>query len=166
MSFASNVDHIVAGNRTHAADFAGGDLAVRPSRQLAVVTCMDARLDLYRILGIENGQAHLIRNAGGVVTDDVIRSLCLSQRALGTREILVIHHTKCGLHGLDEPALRAELEAETGVKPAFAFEGFADPHDDVRQSIERIRRSPFIQHTDQVHGFVYDVEDGLLYAVD
>lgn len=137
-----------------------------PSRHLAIVTCMDARLDIMSILGVGNGEAHVIRNAGGVVTDDVIRSLCLSQRALGTEHIILVHHTQCGVSGLDEAALKTDLEAEIGIKPPWSFEGFGDPVRDVVQSANRIRMSPFVPHTDHISGYVYNVETGLLERVE
>ena len=126
---------------------------------------MDARLDVAGLLGLELGDAHIIRNAGGVVTDDVIRSLCLSQRFLGTTEIVLIHHTDCGLQKVDEGQLRLELATELGVTPAWSLDGFADPYDDVRQSIARLVRSPFVAETDQIRGCVYDVVDGRLHEV-
>jgi carbonic anhydrase len=120
-------------------------------------------MDIFEMLGLAHGDAHVIRNAGGVVTDDVIRSLVLSQRLLGTREILLIHHTDCGLQTISEDAFKAELEAECGIKPWWALECFTDPYDDVRQSINRLRHSPFIGHKDHIRGFVYDVADGRLH---
>lgn len=164
--FSPNVDALVSHNHDFAADFAAADLGAPPTRNLAVVACMDARIDVYRVLGLETGEAHVIRNAGGVVTDDVIRSLCLSQRLLGTREIVLVHHTRCGLQQLDEDELKAELEAELGVKPPWAVEGFDDPFADVRQSIRRLEASPFIVEDDHIHGFVYDVSDGRLQPVE
>lgn len=164
--FVANVSDLVERNAAFAAEFADGDLQVAPKRRLAVVACMDSRMDIFKLLGLRNGEAHIVRNAGGVITDDVIRSLCLSQRALGTREIILVHHTGCGLHGLDEAAFRAELEAEIGVKPWWSLEAFADPYQDVRQSIQRLELTPFIGHKDHISGFVYDVHDGLLHPVD
>ena len=165
MTFRPNADDLIEKNRAYAAGFHDHALAVRPTRQLALVSCMDSRIDAFQVLGLDNGEAHIIRNAGGVVTDDVIRSLCLSQRYLGTREIILVHHTDCGLHNLDEAAFREDLEAETGVKPWWSLEAFTDPYADVRQSMERIRMTPFIPHKDEVRGFVYDVSDGLLKEV-
>lgn len=164
-AFAANADDLLANNRAYAADFPGGDLPGQPRRHVAVVTCMDSRIDPLAALGLANGDAHIMRNAGGVVTDDVIRSLCLSQRFLGTREILVIHHTDCGLAKVVEADLRRELEAEVGVTPSWSLDGFDDPYDNVRQSMTRLRRSPFIAHTDDIRGFVYDVDDGLVKEV-
>jgi carbonic anhydrase len=139
---------------------------VAPTRRLAVVACMDSRMDLFQLLGLEHGEAHVIRNAGGVVTDDVIRSLCLSQRALGTREIILVHHTNCGLHNVSEDAFKAELEAELGIKPWWALESFTDPYADVRQSIHRLRHTPFVKFKDFIRGFVYDVRTGELHEVN
>lgn len=158
-------DQLVAENARYAADFDDAGLPAEPSLGVAVVACMDARIEVPAMLGLANGQAHVIRNAGGVVTDDVIRSLCLSQRALGTREIVLVHHTRCGLQGVDEEGFRQELEAETGVRPTWSLESFSSPEDDVRQSIRRVERSPFVPHTEQVRGFVYDVDTGRLAEV-
>ncbi|NND74562.1 MAG: carbonic anhydrase [Ilumatobacter sp.] len=164
--FEPNVTELVARNAAYASQFDEGDLQVAPRRRLAVVACMDSRMDIFKLLGLQNGEAHIIRNAGGVITDDVIRSLCLSQRALGTREIVLVHHTDCGLHNLDEAAFRSELEAEIGIKPWWSLEAFTDPVQDVRQSIQRLHLTPFLQHKDRVSGFVYDVHDGQLHQVD
>jgi carbonic anhydrase len=161
-----SVDQLADRNRRYAVDFHDGDLQVEPTRRLAVVTCMDSRIDVFAVLGLENGEAHIIRNAGGVITDDVIRSLCLSQRFLGTREIILAHHTDCGLQKVDEAAFRAELEHELGVKPWWSVEAFSDPYADVRQSIQRLMMTPFIADKDHISGFVYDVTDGLLHEVD
>lgn len=166
MSFSPSADELVARNRSFAESFDDSALEVVPTRHLALVTCMDSRIDAFQVMGLANGEAHIIRNAGGVVTDDVIRSLCLSQQYLGTREIMLVHHTDCGLHNLDEAAFRADLEAQTGVKPWWSLEAFTDPYDDVRQSMVRIAMTPFILHKDQVRGFVYDVRDGLLKEVE
>lgn len=142
-----------------------GALPGQPARQVAVVACMDARMNLFGILGLREGDAHLIRNAGGVVTDDVIRSLLLSQRLLGTREIVLIHHTECGMLGFTDDALKSQIEAETGLRPPFALEAFPDVDADVQQSIARIQASPFIPHKASVRGFVYDVQTGKLREV-
>ena len=166
MSFSPSADELVRRNRSFAESFDDSALEVRPTRQLALVTCMDSRIDAFQVMGLANGEAHIIRNAGGVVTDDVIRSLCLSQHYLGTKEIILVHHTDCGLHNLDEAAFRNDLEAETGVKPWWSLEAFTDPYADVRQSMVRIAMTPFIPHKDQVRGFVYDVRDGLLKEVE
>ena len=160
-----NTPELLTNNEAHAASFEGADLPAAPARRVAIVACMDARLDVSRALGLRNGDAHVIRNAGGVVTDDVIRSLCLSQRALGTREIMLIHHTKCGVQGLDEAALRADLVSEVGVAPTWSVETFADVEEDVRQSMRRLEASPFVPYTDHMRGFVYDVDTGHLIEV-
>ncbi len=160
-----NRDELVGHNRSWAASFAGADLQVQPTRRLAVVACMDSRIDSFAVLGLGNGEAHIIRNAGGVITDDVVRSLCLSQRFLGTQEILLIHHTDCGLQKVDEAVFRDELAAEVGVKPWWSVEAFDDPYEDVRQSIQRLMMTPFLQHKEHISGFVYDVTDGLLHEV-
>ena len=152
------IDELLANNRAFAAPLAAGHLDVRPSRRLAVVTCMDSRLDVFQALGLRDGEAHVLRNAGGVITDDVIRSLAVSQRRLGTREVMLIHHTNCGMEALTDDGFRAELQQATGVAPAFAIESFTDLDADVRQSILRVRRSPFLLHRDLVRGFVYDVD--------
>jgi carbonic anhydrase len=162
---APSAPELVENNVRFAAGFEDSGLEVAPRRHLAVVACMDSRMDIFKMLGLHNGEAHIIRNAGGVITDDVIRSLCLSQRALGTTEIVLIHHTDCGLHRLSEDEFKAELEAETGVKPTWALESFDDPHEDVRQSIRRLRATPFVRHKEAIRGFVYDVRTGLLDEV-
>src|SRR5438034_3568831 len=136
-----------------------------PGKHTAVVACMDARLNPYGVLGLSEGDSHVIRNAGGVVTDDVIRSLAISQRLLGTREIILIHHTDCGMLTFHDDDLKAQIEADTGIRPPFALEAFADPTRDVRQSMARIAASPFVPHKDQVRGFVYDVKSGRLEEV-
>ena len=160
------IDELIANNVAAAAALSARRLDVRPSRQLAVVTCMDARLDVFAALGLRGGEAHILRNAGGVITDDVIRSLAVSQRRLGTRAVMLIHHTGCGMQSLTDDGFRAELQQASGVAPAFAIESFVDVDSDVRQSILRVRRSPFLPHTDNVRGFVYDVERHLLREVD
>jgi len=136
-----------------------------PRLALAIVTCMDARIDPVRIFDLAPGDAHILRNAGGVVTEDVIRSLTLSQRHLGTRAVMLIHHTRCGIHGLQEAAVKAEIQTQTGIRPPFTLEAFADLDADVRQSMARVRQSPFLPHRDQVRGFVLDVDDGSLREV-
>ena len=165
--FESNVPHLVEGNARFVEQFpdSEADAPVQPQRRLAVVACMDSRMDMFELLGLGNGEAHYVRNAGGVITDDVIRSLCLSQRKLQTREIILVHHTDCGLNGLDEAAFKEELQDELGVKPWWALESFDDPYRDVRQSIERLKLSPFILHKDHITGFVYDVTTGELNEV-
>jgi len=160
----SKTDEFLANNRRYAESF-GGQLPLPPSAHTAVVACMDARLNVYGILGLEEGESHVIRNAGGVVTDDEIRSLAISQRLLGTREIILIHHTDCGMLTFTDDDFKASIEAETGIKPPWAAEAFGDIDADVRQSIKRITSSPFIPHTDAVRGFVFDVATGLLNEV-
>lgn len=163
--FCPNVDELVRSNAAYAQQFSDRGLALRPRRQLAIVACMDSRMDIFQMLGLEHGDAHIIRNAGGVVTDDVIRSLVLSQRLLGTREIILVHHTNCGLQAINEAEFKAELEAEFGIKPWWALECFSDPYTDTRQSINRLQQSPFVQYKDHIRGFVYDVSDGRLREV-
>ena len=160
------IDDLLANNRAFAARFDRGHLDVRPSLHLAVVACMDSRLDVFAALGLKDGQAHVLRNAGGEITDDVIRSLAISQRRLGTREIVLVHHTDCGLQLITDDGFRAELQEATGMAPSFAIESFTDVDENVRQSIARVRHSPFLLHRDRVWGFVYDVDTGLLRPVD
>jgi carbonic anhydrase len=152
------IDDLLANNRGFAAALPDKHLDVQPSRRLAIVTCMDSRLDVFAALGLADGEAHVLRNAGGVITDDVIRSLAISQRKLGTREVMLIHHTDCGMQKLTDDGFRDELREETGVAPAFAIESFSDVDASVRQSILRVRRSDFVPHRDAVRGFVYDVD--------
>jgi carbonic anhydrase len=159
------IDELLANNRAFAAALPTMHLDVRPRRRLAVVTCMDSRLNAFAALGLRDGEAHILRNAGGVITDDVIRSLAVSQRRLGTREVMLIHHTDCGMQALSDDGFRAELQAATGIAPAFAIESFTDVDADVCQSILRVRRSPFILHRDVVRGFVYDVDTHKLREV-
>ncbi|HET7483934.1 MAG TPA: carbonic anhydrase [Solirubrobacterales bacterium] len=161
----SVIDDLVANNEGFAASLPDKHLDVHPSRQLAIVTCMDSRLDVFAALGLQDGEAHVLRNAGGVITDDVIRSLAVSQRRLGTREVMLIHHTDCGMQKLTDDGFRAELQEATGVSPAFAIESFVDPEADVRQSILRVRNSPFLLCRDEVRGFVYDVDTHRLREV-
>jgi carbonic anhydrase len=161
----SVTDDLLQRNAAYSERFDQAGLAMAPARQLAVVACMDARLNVYDLLGIELGDAHVIRNAGGIVGDEEIRSLAISQRKLGTREIVLIHHTDCGMHGLDDEEFGQELERETGERPPWRAGGFADLEEDVRDSIARIRESPFIPHKDSVRGFVYDVATGRLNEV-
>jgi len=157
-------DRLLANNAVYAQNF-NGPLPLPPAIGVAVVACMDARLNVYAILGLEEGQAHVIRNAGGVITDDEIRSLTISQRLLGTREIILIHHTDCGMLTFTDDQFKASIETDTGIKPSWAAEAFGDLDSDVRQSIARIKASPFIPHTDQVRGFVFDVATGRLNEV-
>jgi carbonic anhydrase len=159
------IDELVANNQGFADSLPTQHLDVKPQRQLAIVTCMDSRLDVFAALGLGDGEAHVLRNAGGVITDDVIRSLAISQRKLGTREVMLIHHTDCGMQTLTDDGFRAELQQATGVAPAFAVESFKDVDADVRQSILRVRRSAFLLHRDRVRGFVYDVDSHRLHEV-
>jgi carbonic anhydrase len=159
------IDDLVANNATFAAGLPARHLEIEPRRRLVVVTCMDSRLDVFAALGLHEGEAHVLRNAGGVITDDVIRSLAVSQRRLGTREVMLIHHTDCGMQSLTDDGFRAELQNATGLAPAFAIESFSDLDADVRQSIRRVRRSPFLLHRDRVRGFVYDVDTHRLREV-
>ena len=152
------IDELLANNKAFAASIPVQHLDVRPRRRLAIVTCMDSRLDVFAALGLQHGEAHILRNAGGVITDDVIRSLAVSQRRLGTREVMLVHHTDCGMQTLTDDGFRAELQEASGVAPAFAIESFRDLDKDVGQSILRVRRSPFLLHRDSVRGFVYDVD--------
>ncbi len=161
----TEIDEVLASNAGYAANFRAGDLTASPGRELAVVTCADARIDVHRILALEEGEAHVIRNAGGVVTDDVIRTLIISQRLLGTREIMLIHHTDCGMLKFRDDDFKDKIEAETGIRPAFALEAFADLDQNVRQSMARIHASPFIPHKDQIRGFIYDCATGKLTEV-
>jgi carbonic anhydrase len=161
----SATEEFLAANRDYAQSFDKGDKALPPGKRVAVVACMDARIETGRLLGLEEGDAHVIRNAGGVVTDDVIRSLAISQRLLGTTEIVLIHHTDCGMLTFSDDEVKADIERETGLRPPFALEAFPDLEDDVRQSIRRIEGSPFIPHRDSVRGFVYDVTTGRLNEV-
>jgi carbonic anhydrase len=159
------IDDLLASNRAYAESAGTNHLDVRPRMQLAVVTCMDSRIDTFAALGLAGGEAHILRNAGGVITDDVIRSLAISQRRLGTRQVMLIHHTDCGMQTLTDDSFRAELQEATGMAPAFAIESFTDAEADVRQSILRVRRSEFIPHRDVVRGFVYDVDTHQLLEV-
>ncbi len=161
----SVTDELLQNNAAYAESFDKGDLPLPPARGVAVVACMDARLDVHKILGLEEGDAHVIRNAGGVITDDEIRSLTISQRLLGTREIILIHHTDCGMLTFSDEELRQQIQEEAGIKPHFSMESFSDLEDDVRQSIRRIEASPFIPHKESVRGFIYEVETGQLREV-
>ena len=161
----SVTDELLKNNERYAASFGKGDLPLPPGKAVAVVACMDARLHVYDVLGLEEGDAHVIRNAGGVITDDAIRSLAISQRLLGTEEIVLIHHTDCGMLTFRDEEFRQQLLDETGVKPDWASESFSDLEGDVRDSIRRIEESPFIPNKDSVRGFVYDVKSGRLDEV-
>ncbi len=158
-------DELLKNNATYADNFDKGDLPLPPGRGLAVVACMDARLDTHKLLGLDEGDAHVIRNAGGVVSDDVIRSLAISQRLLGTGEIVLIHHTDCGMLTFRDDDVKDAIEADTGIRPSFALEAFGDLDQDVRQSISRIQASPFVPRKDNIRGFVYDCATGRLNEV-
>jgi carbonic anhydrase len=160
----SATDELVANSQTYAKGFDKGDLPLPPAKNLAILACMDARLNLYGIFGLREGDAHVIRNAGGGVTDDAIRSLAISQRLLGTDEIILVHHTGCGMLTFSDDAFRQQVEADTGVRPPWSAEAFSDLDQDVRQSIARIKASPFIPKKN-VRGFVYEVEKGSLREV-
>ncbi|MGH2892427.1 MAG: beta-class carbonic anhydrase [Solirubrobacteraceae bacterium] len=161
----SSTDDLLANNESYVASFDKAGLPLPPARKVAVVACMDARLSVYGMLGLTEGDAHVIRNAGGAVTDDAIRSLAISQRLLGTEEIILIHHTGCGMLTFTDDEFRSAIETDTGIKPAWAAEAFGDLDADVRQSIARVKASPFLPHTDAVRGFVYEVETGRLREV-
>ena len=158
-------DDLLRNNAEFAKSFNRGDLPMPPGKALAVVACMDARLNVYALLGLEPGEAHVIRNAGGVVTEDVIRSLAISQHLLGTKEIILVHHTDCGMLTFTDDQVKADIEAATGLRPHFALEAFSDLERDIRQSIARIRHSPFVPNKDSVRGFIYDVRSGALQEV-
>ena len=162
----SAIDDVLRNNEAYAESFEHGELPAPPSGGLVVVACMDARIDVHAVLGLSEGDAHVLRNAGGVVTDDTIRSLAISQRMLGTEEILLMHHTRCGMQSFTDEAFRAELEREAGVAPDWAPGAFTDLDEDVRESIRRVKASPFIPHKGSVRGFVYDVETGRLREVE
>ncbi|QBI18438.1 carbonic anhydrase [Egibacter rhizosphaerae] len=161
----SAIDQCLANNEQYAAAFGSADLPVPPSQALAVVACMDARIDVYRALGLGLGDAHVIRNAGGVITEDAIRSLTISQRLLGTREVLLVSHTDCGMLTFRDDDVKDAIADEVGFRPPFAFEAFDSPEENLRQSIARIRASPFLPDTDRVRGTVYEVATGKLREV-
>ena len=161
----SVTDQLLRSNEHYARSFTKGALPLPPAKGVAVVACMDARLDVHELLGLDEGDAHVIRNAGGAITEDAIRSLVISQRLLGTREIVLIHHTDCGMLTFADEALKRDIQAETGIRPSFAFEPFPDLDEDVRQSLARVRANPFVPHRDEVRGFVYDVRTGGLREV-
>jgi carbonic anhydrase len=161
----SAITELLTQNQSYAAGFDQGDLSLAPALKVAVVACMDARINVYAILGLGEGEAHVIRNAGGVVTDDVIRSLSISQRLLGTEEIALIHHTGCGMLSFNDDEFRAAVERDTGIRPPWAAEAFSDVEADVRQSMARIQASPFVPHKDRIRGLVYEVETGRLREV-
>jgi carbonic anhydrase len=161
----STTDALLENAKSYAARFDKGDLPMPPGRKIAIVACMDARLNPYGLLGLQEGDAHVIRNAGGVITDDEIRSLAISQRLLGTEEIVLIHHTDCGMLTFTDDEFRRSIQDETGIKPEWAAEAFPDVDEDVRQSLARVKASPFIPKKDSVRGFVYEVESGNLREV-
>ena len=161
----STTDELLKNNEAYAQSFDQAGLPIPPAKKIAVVTCMDARLSPYVMLGLNEGDAHVIRNAGGVITDDEIRSLAISQRLLGTEEIMVIHHTDCGMLTFTDDDFKRQIQEETGMKPQWPVEAFADLDEDVRQSVARIKTNPFIPKKDAVRGFVYEVETGLLREV-
>jgi carbonic anhydrase len=161
----STTDELLRNNERYAESFDKCDLPIPPAKQIAIVTCMDARLSPYVMLGLSEGDAHVIRNAGGVITDDEIRSLMISQRLLGTREVMLIHHTNCGMLTFSEEEVKGQIQEEIGIKPPFALEPFTDLEENVRQSMKRIEASPFIPHKDSVRGFIYEVETGRLREV-
>ena len=158
-------DKYLDNNAAYAAEFSAGDLPIPPADEIAVIACMDARLDMGALLGLDKGNAHIIRNAGGVVTDDVIRSLTISQRLLGTREIMLVHHTDCGMLEFTDAELEEAIEKETGTRPTFSMKSFSDVEDDVRRSIAQIQASPVIPHKEVIRGFVYQVETGHLREI-
>lgn len=162
----SVTDELLQHNTSYAEAFDKGDLPVPPGKNVAVVACMDARLNVYGMLGLTEGDAHVIRNAGGVVTDDVIRSLTISQRLLGTQEIILVHHTDCGMLTFSDDEVKQQIQEDVGIKPEFAMEAFSDLEEDVRQSIRRIKASPFVPNKDNVRGFVFEVETGRLREVE
>ena len=162
----SATDQLLENAQGYAARFDKGDLPLPPGRRVAIVACMDARLNPYGLLELSEGDAHIIRNAGGAVTPDVIRSLAISQRLLGTEEIVLIHHTGCGMLTFDDDEFRSAIERDTGIRPEWPAEAFSDLDADVRQSVLRVRRSPFVPHRDAVRGFVYDVDTRRLREID
>jgi carbonic anhydrase len=161
----SVIDELVGNSTSYRDSFESGDLPLPPAKRVAIVACMDARLNPYALLGLHEGDAHVIRNAGGVITDDEIRSLAISQRLLGTEEIMLIHHTDCGMLTFSDDEFRRQVQEDTGIKPEWAAEAFGDLEEDVRQSIARIKASPFVPNKDNVRGFVYEVETGELREV-
>lgn len=162
----SRIDDYIANNAAYATNFAGRDLEATPAKQVAIVACMDARLETGALLGLEDGEAHVIRNAGGVITDDVIRSLALSQALLGTREVMLIHHTNCGLRAESDEAARTAIERATGARPDFPLGTFSEVEGSVRRSMALLAESPYLAHKDGIRGFVYDVETGRLREVE
>jgi len=161
----SQTDKLLNNNESYAKSFTKGNLALPPSRKIAILACMDARLDVNKALGLEEGEAHVIRNAGGVATDDAIRSLTISQRLLGTEEVFLIHHTDCGMLTFTDDDVKKKIQSDTGIKPPFALEAFPNVEEDVKQSIARIKASPYIPRKDKIRGFIYDVRTGRLSEV-
>ncbi len=161
----SATDDLLRNAEAFAEDFDKGDLAMPPAKKVAIVACMDARISPFALFGLEVGDAHVIRNAGGIISDDEIRSLAISQRLLGTEEIILVHHTDCGMLTFTDDEFRAQIQAETGIKPQWPAESFTDLEDDLRQSLARVKTSPFIPNKDSVRGFVYEVETGRLREV-
>jgi carbonic anhydrase len=161
----SAIDRLLANNARYATGFDGANVPLPPAKRIAIVTCMDARLDVHALLGLEVGDAHVIRNAGGVVTDDAVRSLVISQRFLGTREIMLIHHTDCGMLTFTDEKLKDTIQEETGFRPPFPFLAFSDLEESVRRGVARLSASPFVPHRGSIRGFVYEVETGRLRAV-
>lgn len=160
------IDQLIANNRNRSRAWKTRHVDIRPSLRIAIVTCMDSRIDVFGALGLEDGQAHILRNAGGVVTDDVIRSLAISQRLLQTESVMVIHHTDCGMEKLTDDGFRADLLADTGMAPSFAIESFTSVNVDVKQSVARLRKSPFLPNVFHIRGFVYDVDTHTLEEID
>ena len=165
MTDSSVVDGLLQNAKGYAESFTKGDLPMPPGKKLAILACMDARLNVYSLLGLSEGDAHVIRNAGGVVTEDALRSLTISQRLLGTEEIVLIHHSDCGMLTFRDDDVKDQIQAEVGQRPSFSLEAFSDPDEDVRQSVARIKASPFIPRKDRIRGFVYEVESGRLRPV-
>ena len=161
----SQTEQLLRNNEAYAKSFKKGSLPLPPSRKVAVLACMDARLDVHKILGLEEGEAHVIRNAGGAATDDAIRSLVISQRLLGTQEIILIHHTDCGMLTFTDDEVKKKIQSETGIRPQFALEAFPNLDEDVRQSIGRIKASPFVPRKDRIRGFVYDIKTARLREI-
>jgi carbonic anhydrase len=159
------IDELLSNNEKYASTFDKGDLPIPPAKHVAVVTCMDARLSPFVMLGLKEGDAHIIRNAGGVITDDEIRSLVISQRLLGTREIMLIQHTDCGMLTFSDDEVKQQIQDDVGIKPHFALESFSDLDENVRQSIARIKTSPFIPNKGNIRGFIYQVETGRLREI-
>ena len=160
--FSPSATELLLNNATFVSQFADAGLALAPMLHLAIVACMDSRMDIFQMLGLGHGDAHIIRNAGGVVTDDVVRSLVVSQRLLTTQEIILIHHTDCGLQKISEEGFKDEIEQDCGTRPQWLIEAFRDPFDAVRESMKRLRSNPFLTHKQNIRGFVYDVETGKL----